>query len=425
MERLANAGDNNMFYDKQPSEQRENYKHMLALIGSLSNLFADSDKPMLYYRAHENAFCRYFEAENLSREDCSADAMKGHVGIGLKTWVGNDDQKVAEFGKLRPDYENLSGLELVRKIASYRNERIRVTKKMHGIHEMFYHIVKRVPHGMQIYEAAFDEIDIDSIKLDKKRGNANNTYFTDGRHTYHFSMSKNTLFMIFDGMEMLDAFDVSIIEDPFEALKKLDAAMQDAPATVHQEEKTFTDTRPRLCLRLYSVKKEEDKEQEEEKHKTRKKEIRKKIKCVNERSGINQWNAGGRKRHPDELYIPYPSEDRKRDKHFFPPRDESFIIILPDGKKMEAKVCQDGGKAIMSNPNKELGKWLLRDVFGLPERTVVTYDMLKVFNVDSVMFTRIQDANNGNKAVYEIDFCPLGTYEKMYNLPDIDNLDDN
>lgn len=406
MERLANAGDNNMFYDKQPSEQRENYKHMLALIGSLSNLFADSDKPMLYYRAHENAFCRYFEAENLSREDCSADAMKGHVGIGLKTWVGNDDQKVAEFGKLRPAYENLSGLELVRKIASYRNERIRVTKKMHGIQEMLYHIVKRVPHGMQIYEAAFDEIDIDSIKLDESRGNANNTYFTDGRHTYHFSMSKNTLFMIFDDMELLDAFDVNIIEDPFEALKKLDATVQDAPATVHQEKESLTDAKPKLCLRLYSVGKEGNK-------------------CVHEKSGINQWNAGGRKRHPDELYIPYPSEDRKRNKHFFPPRDKPFIIILPDGKKMEAKVCQERGKAIMSNPNKKLGKWLLRDVFGLPERTVVTYDMLKVFNVDSVMFTRIKDADDSNKAVYAIDFCPLGTYEKMYNLPDIDDLDNN
>ena len=62
-----------MFYENQPVEQRENYKSMLALIGSLSNLFADSETPMLYYRAHENAFCKYFEADNLSREDCSAD----------------------------------------------------------------------------------------------------------------------------------------------------------------------------------------------------------------------------------------------------------------------------------------------------------------------------------------------------------------
>lgn len=108
-----------MFYDKQPKEQQDNYKAMLALIGSLSNLFADSDKLMLYYRAHENVFCKYFEADNLSREDCSADAAKGPIGIGLKTWVGRDDQKVAEFGRLRPKYEDLRGINLVRIIASY------------------------------------------------------------------------------------------------------------------------------------------------------------------------------------------------------------------------------------------------------------------------------------------------------------------
>ena len=48
-----------MFYDNQPADERENYKSMLARIGSLSNLFADSEIPMLYYRAHENIFCKY------------------------------------------------------------------------------------------------------------------------------------------------------------------------------------------------------------------------------------------------------------------------------------------------------------------------------------------------------------------------------
>ena len=71
-----------MFYDKQPSNQRENYKKMLKIIGSLSNLFSESDKPFLYYRCHENIFCKYFEARNLSREDCSADAQKVTTGIG-------------------------------------------------------------------------------------------------------------------------------------------------------------------------------------------------------------------------------------------------------------------------------------------------------------------------------------------------------
>ena len=80
-----------MFYEKQPKQQQEDYKEMLSIIGSLSNLFADSSTPMLYYRAHENAFCKYFEADNLGREDCSADASKDKMGIGLKTWTGRDD----------------------------------------------------------------------------------------------------------------------------------------------------------------------------------------------------------------------------------------------------------------------------------------------------------------------------------------------
>lgn len=403
-----------MFYEKQSIKQQEEYKAMLALVGSLSNLFADSETPMLYYRAHENVFCKYFDAENLSREDCSADAAKEMIGIGLKTWVGRDDQKVAEFGKLRPTYENLNGMELVKKIAEYRNERIRVTKKLHGLEEMIYHIVKRVPQGMQIYESTFDYIDIDNIKLDEKRGNANNTYFSDGKHTYHFSMSKNTLFMIFDDMQLLDSFSVDILDDPFEALKELDGLIKNM-----QYKYNTINLKNQLCLKLYAVKSDG-------------------TKYVPERSGLNQWNANGRKRDVDELYISYLTEDRKRIPDFFPPRDTNFTLILPDGTSMSAKVCQSAykkisdeayaklteeekiqekkktleGKAIMSNPNKDLGKWLLRDVFGLDAKTVVTYEMLKVFGIDSVIFTKLCDKK------YKIDFAPLGTYEKIYNLPD-------
>lgn len=53
-------------------------------------------------------------------------------------------------------------------------------------------------------------------------------------------------------------------------------------------------------------------------------------------------------------------------------------------------------------------------MFGLPEGTLVTYDMLRVFGIDSVMFTRISERK------YGIDFCVLGTYERMYNLHDIE-----
>lgn len=64
--------------------------------------------------------------------------------------------------------------------------------------------------------------------------------------------------------------------------------------------------------------------------------------------------------------------------------------------------------------NSELGKWLLRDVFELPYGTKVTYDMLQIFGVDSVMFTKLDDLK------YAIDFCNIGTYEAFYESADSD-----
>ena len=382
-----------MFYELQPQIQRDNYKKMLSIVGSLTQLFSESDCPYLAYRAHENIFCKYFEAENLARLDCSADAKKNRVGIGLKTWTGQDDQKVAEFGKLRETFAGLTGLDLVKKIAEYRNERIRVTKNLNGIDEMIYHVIKRVPGAMQILECAFDYIDIDHISLIKNRGNVNNTYFTDGHHTYHFSTSKNTLYMIFEDMELLDNFNVEIMDDPYTCLMNM------MPGVNAESVQEFTAPKPavpkenQVCLRLYSTKSDG-------------------TKFVAEKSGLNQWNAGGRKRHPDEVYIPYPAEDRERTRGFFPDRDTVFELRMPDGTVIPAKVCQQDNKAIMSNPNKILGEWLLRKVFELPEGTLVTYEMLQRFGIDSVVFTKHGDLD------YSVDFAEIGTYEQFHGIED-------
>lgn len=48
------------------------------------------------------------------------------------------------------------------------------------------------------------------------------------------------------------------------------------------------------------------------------------------------------------------------------------------------------------------------------DKTLVTYDMLRIFGVDSVMFTKLEEKK------YRIDFCVLGTYEKMYHLDDLE-----
>lgn len=372
---------------------------MLTIIGNLTLLFSESDCPYLPYRAHENIFCKYLNAENLARMDCSADAKKERIGIGLKTWMGQDDQKVAEFGKLRETFAGLSGIDLVRKIAEYRNERIRITKNLNGIDNMIYHIVKRVPGAMQILEHAFDCIDIENLSLIPNRGNVNNTYFTDGKHTYHFSESKNTLYMLFQDMELLDSFDVEIMDDPYGFLMGMMYGTSGivTEKTVKQIIKPANiSSKPQLCLRLYAIKKDE--------------------KYVPEKSGLNQWNAGGRKRDPDEIYIPYLKDDREKEPDFFPARDTVFNLRLPDGTKIPAKVCQEAdknnpliGKSIMSNPNKVLGKWLLRNVFELPEGTLVTYEMLEMFGIDSVIFTKHGDLD------YSVDFAEIGTYEEFYS----------
>ncbi len=386
-----------MFYENQPLNQRENYKRMLSIIGNLTQLFSESDCPYLPYRAHENIFCKYFDADNLARMDCSADAKKGRIGIGLKTWMGQDDQKVAEFGRLRETFAGLTGLELVRRIAEYRNERIRVTKNLNGIDTMIYHIVKRVPGSMQVLEHAFEYIDIDNLSIIPNRGNVNNTYFTDGRHTYHFSVSKNTLYMIFEDMELLDTFDVEIMDDPYNLLMNLMYGEDQIPAQEEILRPEQTVRLPQICLRLYSTKSDG-------------------TKFVAEKSGLNQWNAGGRARNANEVYIPYQKVDRDRDLTFFPPRDTVFNLTLPDGTTIPAKVCQEAdknnpllGKSIMSNPNKILGEWLLRNVFELPEGTVVTYEMLQRFGIDSVVFTKHGDLE------YSVDFSEIGTYEEFYS----------
>lgn len=378
-----------MFYEKQPEEQKNNYKNMLKIVGSLSNLFSESTQPYLYYRCHENIFCKYFFADNLSREDCSADAKKDKIGIGLKTWVGTDNQKVAEFNKLKEEYMELEQYEMICKIAEFRNKRIEVTMNKHGIENMVYHIVKRVPNEMQIYEYAFDPIDINKIKIIKGKTTKTNIYFTDKKHVYHFNISKSTLYMVFENMELLDSFEVKILEDPYKFLEEngnIDVA--EINKTIPKIDKNYE----QLCLRLYTVNRST------------------KEKTVEEKSGLNQWNAGGRERKVNEIYIPYPAEDRKRSKDFFPERNTSFEVTLPDGKIIQAKVCQDNGKAIMSNPNTDLGEWLLRKVFNFPEGKVITYKDLMILGIDSVIFTKLGDKK------YKADFTEIGTYEKLLGI---------
>ena len=135
-----------------------------------------------------------------------------------------------------------------------------------------------------------------------------------------------------------------------------------------------------------------------------------KNKTVFEKSGLNQWNAGGRDRHHNEIYIPIPAEVHKNFPGFFPSRDISFLLKLPNGTEMKSKICQDNGKALMSYSNKELGKWILRDILKLREGELLTYERLQILGIDSVRIDKVSSSE------FEINFSKIGSYEKFKDL---------
>ncbi|MBR2157309.1 MAG: restriction endonuclease, partial [Campylobacter sp.] len=130
-------------------------------------------------------------------------------------------------------------------------------------------------------------------------------------------------------------------------------------------------------------------------------------KFVYPKSGLNIWNAGGRKRDLNEIYLQNPSEVREIKPNFFPNLETSFNLRTPDGEILSAKICQQGGKAIMTNPNKALSKWLLRKVLKLNEGELLTYERLKILGIDCVIIYKNSDLE------YEIDFAKIGDYEKF------------
>lgn len=378
-----------MFYNLQMESERKEYLELLEVIGSLSSLFSESKEPYLYYRAAENIFCRAFKAENLSRGDVSVDATKNKIGIGLKTFIhgnGRTLQKIAEFNSKSELYLNQDPRDAVEIISNMRNDRMAFTERAHGLNEMIYHVVTRKENSFHIYEEPMYRVDLSTIRDIKE--NKNSIFFRDKYFEYNFYKPKSTLFKRFITESALKSINVTTLNDPFAFLldKRVRAthAFREITDMVSKEK-----NRESIYLPLYSSREFE----------------------VHKKSGLNQWNASGRIRHPDELYIPIPAWIHRDFSGFFPfnpqldRESQPFSLRLPNHEEISAKVCQQGGKALMSNPNKLLGKWLLRDVLQVPRGKLVTYKMLEHIGVDSVVITK------NSKHNYAINFASIGSYE--------------
>lgn len=373
---------NRMNYDRRciqyDKTMLEKYLEDLQIVGSLSGLFSDSSIPFIHYRASENLFCNALNAINLARADVSADAKLDDKGIGIKTFLeGNKKtlQKIAEFNEQQILYKDLSAMEKIKKVSQFRNKRIQFTKSAYAISDMLYHCIVRNNDGFFLFEEPMNEIDIDSLKIISE--NAHSILFTDNNQEYKFDESKSTLYKRFITDEYFASVKVNILENPIEELRKIKFMEGDIETTIPEH----------IVLPLYSITSTGNK-------------------IVYPKSGLNLWNAGGRQRKANEVYIQHPVLIRDLFENFFPNRDESFEVTLPNGKILSMKVCQENGKAIMSNPNTALGEWILRDILKLSEGTVVTYEMLLEIGIDSIYFQKI-----GNK--YTMDFRPVGSYEKF------------
>jgi hypothetical protein len=378
-----------LFYGNQSQKERQEYLNLLKVVGSLSNLFSENPVPYLYYRVAENIFCRAFNAENLSRGDVSADAAKDKLGIGLKTFMhgnGKTLQKVAEFNKEADTFAGKKPEEIVELVSNMRNDRIHFTMRAHGLNGMIYHLVTREEGMFKLYEEKMHTVDLNSVKNIKKTKNA--VSFKDKNAEYNFYIPKSTLFKRFVTKHAIETFRVDMLEDPFTFLLKQSGDFVD---TIR--EKGEVETHEYVYLPLYSA-------QDGEVHRS---------------SGLNQWNAGGRSRHHDELYIPVPSWIHRDFAGFFPYQLGSgkpgipFTLVLPDGLEYTAKICQENGKALMTNPNRLLGHWLLRHVLQIPVNTLVTYDALENVGVDSVKITKLSEER------YRIDFAKVGSFDDFKN----------
>lgn len=349
-------------------ENNGNYLKLLSATAKLSRLFSESQIPYLYYRAAENIFCKSFNAENLSRGDSAFDANFNSIGIGLKTFICErhfSTEKVAEFNKLSSYLKQYRGKELALKLAEFRNERIELANRLYNIDSSLYHIVARKSDELMLFETDYQAIDIENINSIKE--SQSGLQFNDGKNFYSYNFSKSTLFRKFEIPENTFRLPIDIIDDPYTLLLKFFKEIKE----VSTAKDLLIKGKNYVILPLYGFKD--------------------KRKFVFEKSGLNQWNASGRKRDFGEVYIPIPIIIHQLYPHFFPTRDSEFNLKVPTGEIYKAKVCQDKSKALMTNPNKALSDWLLRKVFDLQEGELATIEKMDELGFDSVIIYKDED----------------------------------
>ena len=420
----------------------ERYAALLRIVGSLSRLFSENDAAYVDSRFVERLFVQTTGAKDLGRKDISFDAQLDEIGIGVKTFLGGTGtskrEKVAEFTAYARDgrFQGLTPAELVKEVVKARNERVLSDAAEYGIDvsKSVYHCLIRFAGGAIVHEEPYGTIDLDAVMPTNSSGQivgswsemGQGVYFTDGKSNYSFSIAKNVLMKQFVFDPAANFIPIEIIDNPLDDLETAFAGhgngipsnasisqigarttstlvIQSAPLALDLD-LDLVPCADYVILPLYAVKNGQP--------------------FVPEKSGLNQWNAAGRPRKLGETYISIPRTVHDLAPGFFPARDSVFDLQLPNQKlPVQAKVCQEGGKALMTNPNFHLGSWLIgvvrptisQEQFESTSNSMdlITYDDLLRIEKDAV---RVLRQRQGDHFLYTIEFAPVGSYEEFISL---------
>lgn len=136
---------------------------------------------------------------------------------------------------------------------------------------------------------------------------------------------------------------------------------------------------------------------------------------VPEKSGLNWWNAGGRVRNPDEVYVALPAAALGQANLVFgsDARGTTFLARMHDGTEMcmrlEGEQGSDRSKAkqISSDASKaEFGRWILRSVLGLPYGELATRQTLEEYGRTDIYFIREGLDPLTGEVIVRMDFAP-------------------
>lgn len=403
------------------------YNSAVKAVGALSRLFSESKFPFFHYRFVENLFVQAAKGKNISRQDAVFDALVGDdfkTGVGVKTFTvarsdGHSYEKVQEFTAIagRGEFAKLNDKALVLAVSRERNRRIDTESANFNLDpsKSIYHCLVRTDGQAFVHEEPYEKIVIKGIAPLNRSGGRQSTFskrsanvhFGDGVHKYSFSRSKNVLLKRFDLVhgENFSPITIDINEDAF---TKLYEEFIGAEITIDQPIDATTlvaESIPGVdyvILPLYSTKSE--------------------TKHIPEKSGLNQWNAAGRTRKYGEAYIPVPKKIHLLCPDFFPGGDHFNLYFPGEQEPVMASLCQADLKALMSNPNDLLCKWIFRVIdpnfseshFNkAPKRKPFKYAELVKAGYDSV---RVSKKNAPLSGSYEIWFEPLDSYEDFIEL---------